>query len=110
MICSTFIQNREAVVLVEDPTYHLSLGIFKDFPNIKGKLASTWPLTSTVVIGMPMDRQGVIVDDKLQELIIRHKPAMLYTIPTFHNPTGIKCEHTARLNWRFYPLLLLTFL
>ena len=61
---------------MEDPTYHLSLGIFRDFSHIQ-------------TIGAPVDNDGLVIDEKFEKLIINTKPSLIYTIPTFHNPTGI---------------------
>lgn len=38
-------------------------------------------------IGVPVDAQGMQVD-RLEQLILRHRPRLIYTIPTFHNLTG----------------------
>ena len=40
------------------------------------------------VIPVDSDEQGLRVD-ALEEAIRRHRPRMLYTIPTFQNPTGV---------------------
>ena len=36
----------------------------------------------------PMDENGLIIEG-LEEKILKHKPKFIYTVPTFHNPTGI---------------------
>ena len=67
------------VVLVESPTYNLALGIMRDH--------------AVRVHGVVMDDQGLDVDaleTRLRELRAAGRPArLLYTIPTFHNPTGV---------------------
>ena len=40
-----------------------------------------------------MDDEGMNVD-KLEELAEKHKPSLLYTIPTFHNPTCSNSTHS----------------
>ena len=37
---------------------------------------------------MPVDEHGIVIDELLRALRDQ-KPAFLYTIPSFHNPTGI---------------------
>ena len=37
--------------------------------------------------GAPMDEEGIRLD-ALENAIALHRPRLLYTIPTFHNPTG----------------------
>jgi DNA-binding transcriptional MocR family regulator len=39
-------------------------------------------------VAVPLDDQGPRLDD-LARLIVEHRPAFYYTIPTFHNPTGL---------------------
>ena len=60
-------------VLVESPTFLNTL-------NVLRKLDAN-------IIGVAMDEEGIIIED-LEEKIKRHHPKLLYTIPTFQNPTG----------------------
>jgi DNA-binding transcriptional MocR family regulator len=65
-------------ILVEAPTYHLALRIFQDHP--------------VRIVSVPTDSDGLMVDC-LQAALADQRRAgnvvrMLYTIPTFHNPTG----------------------
>lgn len=77
-ICTLFTQPGE-VVLVESPTYHLALRIIHDH-----KLN---------IVPIPIDAQGLQVEllaAKVRELKSQGQTVrMLYTIPTYHNPTGI---------------------
>jgi DNA-binding transcriptional MocR family regulator len=61
------------VVLVEDPTYLAALQCF-GFAGAR-------------VVPVPSDEQG-IDPAALEELVVRERPKLLYTIPTFQNPTG----------------------
>lgn len=72
LVCTTFTQPGQ-VVLVEEPTYFLSLGIFRDH--------------HLQVVPIPTDEQGLDVE-ALEAALHRHQAALLYTIPTFQNPTG----------------------
>ncbi len=60
-------------ILVESPTYLNTISVFKKY---EAKLVS-----------VKMDDEGIIISD-LEEKIKLHKPKMLYTIPTFQNPSG----------------------
>ncbi len=65
--------NPGDVVLVESPTF---LGVFSVFNKYFVKC-----------VPVAMDEHGLIVED-LEAKIKEHNPKMLYTIPTFQNPTG----------------------
>lgn len=76
---ATLITAPGDVVLVEAPTYHLAVRIFRDHP--------------VEVLGVPTDSCGLLLDD-LKNIIQRlrrqkRSVRLLYTIPTFHNPMGI---------------------
>lgn len=60
-------------ILVESPTYLNTISVFKKY---EAKLVS-----------VKMDDEGIIISD-LEDKIKLHKPKMLYTIPTFQNPSG----------------------
>ncbi|MBI4280510.1 MAG: PLP-dependent aminotransferase family protein [Armatimonadetes bacterium] len=40
------------------------------------------------IIGVPMDAEGARLDI-METLIVRYRPRLFFTMPTFHNPTGI---------------------
>lgn len=61
-------------VLVEQPTYFGFL--------------STLKVHDLHPVGVPMDREGPD-PEILERLIIRERPRFLYTVPSFHNPTGV---------------------
>ena len=71
-ICKLFTRPGDTV-FVENPTYSLALGIFADH--------------HLNLVGLPMDKEGLIIE-ALEEKLAHQKPVLLYTIPTFHNPTG----------------------
>src|SRR5699024_7218845 len=39
------------------------------------------------LVGAPVDADGVLVD-RLEQLILQHRPKLVYLIPTFGNPSG----------------------
>ncbi len=63
----------EDYVLVERPTYLASLQVFS--------------LHGLNVISCDSDENGMI-PEHAQELIAKYKPSLVYTVPTFSNPTG----------------------
>ena len=71
-ICTLFAQAGDTI-FVEEPTYFLALRIFADH--------------RLNVVGIPTDENGLIIE-ALEEALTRHRPALLYTIPVFHNPAS----------------------
>jgi GntR family transcriptional regulator of abcA and norABC len=73
-LISVGLLQRGSTVFVEKPSYLYSLHVFQS--------------TEMRLFGVPMDDDGIQT-----EWIVRHKRlqngALLYTIPSFHNPTGI---------------------
>ena len=72
-ICALHTRPGDTVI-VEEPSYHLALRIFNDY-RLK-------------IISIPMDENGLIIE-VLEQKLETHKPVFVYTIPTFHNPTGV---------------------
>jgi 2-aminoadipate transaminase len=60
-------------IIVEAPTFLATIQCFR--------------LYGAHIIGAPIDADGVDVD-KLEALILEHKPKLVYLIPTFGNPSG----------------------
>lgn len=60
-------------VVVEQPTFFGALEIFR---NAQARL-----------LPVPVDAEGMQVD-ALEELLGRHRPKFIYTLPTFQNPSG----------------------
>lgn len=69
-------------VLVENPSYLKSLHIFQSL--------------GMNLMGLKMDTEGIIPNE-IQKNTSRKVPQMLYTIPTFHNPTGIMMTRSRRM-------------
>ncbi|MBX3080247.1 MAG: PLP-dependent aminotransferase family protein [Anaerolineae bacterium] len=76
-----------SIVLVEAPSYADSLHVLRDH-HVRLR-------------GIPMDDQGLIVTELeriLAELNVANDlPIMLYTIPNYHNPTGITLAESRRV-------------
>jgi 2-aminoadipate transaminase len=62
------------VVLTENPTY---LAAIQTFQSLEARFAP-----------VPTDEAGIL-PESMPELIEKHNPKFLYTIPNFQNPTGI---------------------
>lgn len=72
LVSSVFAKPGDTV-FVEEPSYFLAFQIFRDH-GLK-------------IVGIPIDNDGLCVDS-LQHELQTHKPAFLYTIPSYHNPGG----------------------
>ena len=85
-LVATLLLAAGDTVLLDVPTYHLAISILADHPVRLEAVAS--------------DADG-IVPEELAETIARlrragERPRLLYTIPTFHNPTGRKVSNERR--------------
>ncbi|WHY98537.1 PLP-dependent aminotransferase family protein [Peribacillus simplex] len=72
LVARTFVGPGDVVVM-EAPTYPGAIDVFR------GRGAT--------ILTVPVDNDGMRVDI-LQNLCDKYKPKVIYTIPTFHNPTG----------------------
>lgn len=72
LICTIFTKPGD-VIFVEEPAYFLAFQIFYDH--------------GLRVVGIPTDEQGLDVD-ALAAQLSTERPKLVYTIPTFQNPTG----------------------
>jgi 2-aminoadipate transaminase len=83
LVCTRFTQPGDTI-FVEEPTYFLALLIFRDY--------------RLNIVGIPMDENGLIIE-ALEDKLARHRPVLLYTIPTFHNPSAatLSAERRERL-------------
>jgi GntR family transcriptional regulator/MocR family aminotransferase len=61
-------------VLVESPTYIGAIDLFRSL-NVR-------------LMGVPVDEEGMRIE-AVEEALKRNKPRLIYTIPAFHNPTGV---------------------
>ncbi|ATW26768.1 PLP-dependent aminotransferase family protein [Candidatus Formimonas warabiya] len=65
------------VVVVEEPSFFPAVQAFKTM--------------GARIMGIPIDDRGMRVD-VLEQLLHRYRPKLIYTIPTFHNPSGTEME------------------
>ncbi len=87
LMAETFMGKPGDIVITEELTYMGTIGAYK---RLGAKL-----------VGIPMDDDGMKID-KLEETLARlHEkntpPSFIYTIPTYHNPTGIVMSRKRRL-------------
>ena len=72
-LLATALIDPGTVVAVESPTYLAALQCFQ--------------LAGATLVPVASDRDGVDPDD-LARVLARHRPTLLYLVPTFANPTG----------------------
>lgn len=72
LLCTVYTKPGD-LVFVEEPTYFLALRIFADH-GLKA-------------VALPTDEHGLVVE-ALAEALKTRRPAFLYTIPTYQNPSG----------------------
>lgn len=72
-LVATAMLGPGAVVAVEEPTYLAALQCFR--------------MTGARVVPVASDADG-LVPSSLRSVVAREKPALLYLVPTFANPTG----------------------
>ncbi len=72
LVCDAFL-NEGDVVLVESATFLNTLNVLRKF--------------GAQIVAVDMDDQGMCIDD-LAAKVQQYHPKLLYTIPTFQNPTG----------------------
>lgn len=83
LICQCLLKNGD-LVIAETPTYGLAVDAIIN--------------RGADLIQMPMTKQGMDLSE-FENLIADEKPKFVYTIPSFHNPTGITTnqEHREKL-------------
>jgi DNA-binding transcriptional MocR family regulator len=80
LICRTLLDPGDSVV-VESPTYTIVLPLLAQY--------------HARVEAIPMTDRGMDLD-ALEQTLERSRPKLIYTMPTFHNPTGITMDAARR--------------
>lgn len=80
LVCHVMLQPGDSV-LVENPTYSGAL----DLLHAHGAR----------VMGVPLDEQGMQTE-ALERLLQQYSPKLIYSMPTFQNPSGISLSATRR--------------
>ena len=73
LVC-TLLTRPGDTIIVEEPSYFLALRIFRDH--------------HLNIVGTPMDENGLIIP-ALEERVRQTNPKLVYTIPVYHNPSGV---------------------
>ena len=81
LLCKTFLDSGDTVV-VEAPTY---LGALMAFRGYEAK-----------IVAVPLDEDGLQVDELERELAAGLRPKLLYTIPDHQNPAGVSLSAERR--------------
>ncbi len=83
LVCRALVKPGDTII-VEEPGYSMAHPLFA--------------YCGAKVIGVPMTETGVSIE-LLEEKIKESKPVFVYTMPNFHNPTGITTtqEHREKL-------------
>jgi DNA-binding transcriptional MocR family regulator len=72
LVARLFLHPGDSVI-VEEPTYFGAIEAFRR--------------TGARLIPVPLDEEGMRID-MLEAILERHRPKLIYTIPTFQNPSG----------------------
>ena len=80
LFCTLYTRPGD-LIYVEEPTYFLALRIFADH--------------GLRVLPIPMDDQGLRLD-ALESRLTEFVPKLIYTIPTFQNPSGLTLSQARR--------------
>ena len=80
LLCDIFLDPGD-VILVESPTFVHCVMIFQIF--------------NAVCIPCQMDDDGLVMED-VEAKIQKYHPKMIYTVPTFQNPTGVTLSQDRR--------------
>lgn len=82
LVARVLLDPGDAVV-VEEPSYFGALEAFR--------------AAQVRLLGVPVDRDGMRTD-VLEKLLARHRPKLIYTLPTFQNPSGAVLSLPRRLH------------
>ena len=80
LLTKVFLEPGDYVVM-EEPSFMGAIGVFK--------------AAGARILTVPMDQEGLRTD-LLEQLLSRHRPKFIYTLPTFQNPTGTKMSLSRR--------------
>ncbi len=79
--------SQQAIHLVTEALLRPGDTVITESPTYLGAI-DAFQAHGIHVAGIPVDGEGLQLP-LLERLIRRHRPRMIYTIPTFHNPTGV---------------------
>lgn len=80
LVCTQLTRPGDTV-FVEEPSYFLAFNILRDH-GLK-------------LVGIPIDANGMVME-QLETALQQHKPTLVYTIPSYNNPTGYSMSAARR--------------
>src|SRR2546426_3205357 len=81
LVAKIFIDPGDTIA-VEGPSYVGALSAFSAYePNF---------------LTIPLDDEGIVVDELEDALVRGARPKFVYTVPTFHNPAGVTMSYARR--------------
>ncbi|HEY8909136.1 MAG TPA: PLP-dependent aminotransferase family protein [Desulfosporosinus sp.] len=80
LLSKVFLEPGDYVVM-EEPSFLGAIGVFK--------------AAGARILTVPMDEEGLRTD-LLEQILSRHRPKFIYTLPTFQNPTGTNMSLSRR--------------
>lgn len=78
--------SQQAISLVADSLLSPGDRVIVESPTWPGALEA-FSLRGAKLVEVPVDADGMCVSD-LDALLAEHRPRLIYSVPTFHNPTG----------------------
>ncbi|MGX2960160.1 aminotransferase-like domain-containing protein [Peribacillus sp. JNUCC 23] len=75
--------HRGSTIFLETPSYLNSVNVFQS--------------AGMNLFGIPMDHEGLLTES-IRRFKRQHNGALLYTIPSFHNPTGVLMSENRRID------------
>ncbi|MBE0695471.1 MAG: PLP-dependent aminotransferase family protein [Anaerolineaceae bacterium] len=81
LACTLYTRPGDTI-FVEEPSYFLALRIFADH-HLR-------------LVPLPVDEDGLVIE-AVEEALKTERPVMLYTIPTFQNPSGYTLSESRRI-------------
>ncbi len=85
--------SQQAIVLIANVLLHPGDTVMLESPTYPGAIMVFRSL-GVRMVGIPIDEGGMVVEEA-EDLIRKFHPSMIYTVPTFQNPTGT-CLSTNR--------------
>jgi len=80
LLAKVFLEPGDYIVM-EEPSFLGAIGVFK--------------AAGARILTVPLDHEGLITD-RLEQILSRHRPKFIYTLPTFQNPSGTKMSLSRR--------------
>lgn len=80
LLAKVFLEPGDYIIM-EEPSFLGAIGVFK--------------AAGARILTVPLDQEGLRTD-LLEQILSRHRPKFIYTLPTFQNPSGTKMSLSRR--------------